>query len=198
MPFWYLIHLEEICCVFIWAGNALKEEDWHPSVPQGYCFGTSVIWQICFWGKANRPLLPSFLTSWQIKDLDSKNTENATYQVYQLEKDVKKQKYTCVLDTYVYGKVFMEYRASLKRNTFLLEILIYHFEKWERKTVKIVLLHYFHWHSWGNVYYVQFNWKLTWNKLIWVSSLQMSTHAHNYFRSTWEFQSVYIHFSETG
>lgn len=96
--------------------------------PQGYCSGTSVIWQICFKGEVNQPLPLSFLTSWQIKDLDSKNTEIATYQMYQFGKDVRKQKkkkksewavYTHT-HTYVYKicKVFMEHRDRLKKTRF--------------------------------------------------------------------------------
>lgn len=44
---------------------------------------------------------------------------------------------------------------------------------------------------------VQFNWKLTWNILVWVSSLQMSAHTYNESRTTWEFERVYIHSSGT-
>ena len=100
--------------------------------PQGYCSGTSVIWQICFKGEANQPLPLSFLNSWQIKDLDCKNTEIATYQMYHFGKDVRKQKnmwvgcvhththtrthtHTCV---YKICKVFMEHRVRLKETPF--------------------------------------------------------------------------------
>lgn len=47
-----------------------------------------------------------------------------------------------------------------------------------------------------SAYYVQFHWKLTWNKLVWESSLQMSAHMYNESRSTWELESVDMHFPE--
>ena len=80
-----------------------------------------------FQGEANQPLPLSFLNSWQIKDLDCKNTEIATYQMYQFGKDVRKQKicewavyththtHTCV---YKICKVFMEHRVRLKETPF--------------------------------------------------------------------------------
>lgn len=102
MPFWCPVHLEgNLLCVCL-SGKCPKGGGPASPVPQGYCGGTSVIWQICFWGEANRPLPPSFLTSWQIKNLDSKNTEIATYQMYWFGKDVKKQKYMCMGYVHMY------------------------------------------------------------------------------------------------
>ena len=99
--------------------------------PQCYCSGTSVIWRICFKEDVNQPLPLSFLTSWQIKDLDSKNTVIATYQMYQFGKDVRKQQKKkkkkvsglCThthTHTHVYKicKVFMEHRDRLKKIPF--------------------------------------------------------------------------------
>lgn len=103
----------------------------------------------------------------------------------------------CVLCTYVYGLAFVEHWASFRTGTLSFRNCNLSFWKMGSKNCWNCVAALFSLTPLGkSAYYVQCNWKLTWNKLVWVSSLQMSAHMYNESWTTWEFESVAIHSSE--